>query len=48
MEYNHWAISTTGRSIDVFTDAGQEYLVNEFLPDLSDADYFAGFKNLLI
>ena len=47
MEYNDWAISTTGRSIDVFTDAGQEYLVNEFLPDISDADYFAGFKKFI-
>lgn len=38
-----WAISTTGEAISVFTDAGQEYMVEQFLPYLSDGAYLEAF-----
>lgn len=49
MEDRDWAISTTGCCIRAFTDAGQEYMVNQFKPDLSDGYYseaFGTFANL--
>lgn len=38
-----WAISTAGYGITAFTDAGQEYLTEQFLGDLSDGQYAAAF-----
>lgn len=36
---NDWAISTKGYGITAFTDAGQEYMVSQIRPYLSDGDY---------
>lgn len=43
MEDRSWAISTTGRAIETFTDEGQEYMVEKFRPYLSDGDYMQAF-----
>lgn len=43
MEDRDWWISTTGYGITAFTDAGIEYLSDEFLPDLSAGDYAEAF-----
>ncbi len=44
MEYSDWAISTYGYAIYAFTDAGQEYMADEFLPYLSDGEYEEAFS----
>jgi len=44
-----WAISTTGYGITAFTDAGQAYMTERIVSDLSDgyyADAFTSFANL--
>lgn len=38
-----WCLSTTGFGITAFTDAGQAYMSELFLPDLSEGDYAAAF-----
>ena len=38
-----WAVSTAGDGIYVFTDAGIDYMAEQFLPDLSDGDYMEAF-----
>lgn len=38
-----WAISTKGKGIDIFTDAGQKYMTDKFLPYLSDGKGYKGF-----
>lgn len=38
-----WAISTTGNGIDVFTDAGLDYMVDKFKPYLSDNEFYEAF-----
>ena len=38
-----WAISTSGYGITAFTDAGQEYMTNQFLGALSEGEYAAAF-----
>lgn len=38
-----WWISTTGYGITAFTDAGLEYMSEQFLPALSDGDYEKAF-----
>lgn len=43
MENRDWAISTCGYGISVFTDAGQEYMVGQFKPYLSNGDYYEAF-----
>ena len=43
MEDRDWAISTAGNGIKVFTDAGQRYMTDQFLPYLSDGDYNEAF-----
>ena len=43
MEERKWAISTSGYGIEVFTDAGQEYMVDKFKPYLSDGEYDEAF-----
>lgn len=48
MEERDWAISTHGFGITAFTDAGLEYLENQFLSDLSNgyyADSFTAYAN---
>ena len=44
MEYNDIVMSTKGFGITAFTDAGQDYMWDEFLPDVSDGNYFMGFS----
>lgn len=44
MENRDWAISTSGFGIDAFTDAGQEYIMEEILPYLSDGKYAKAFE----
>lgn len=44
MEDRDWAISTHGYGITAFTDAGQEYIVDKFLPSLSGGDYYEAFE----
>lgn len=43
MEDNDWWISTTGYGITAFTDAGIEYISQQFLSDLSDGNYAEAF-----
>lgn len=44
MEERDWCISTSGYGITAFTDAGQEYLAEKFLPYLSDGAYVDAFQ----
>lgn len=44
MEERDWCISTSGYGITAFTDAGQEYLSEKFLPYLSDGAYADAFQ----
>lgn len=43
MKERTWAISTHGAAIDAFTDAGQEAMTDQFVPKLSEGDYFDAF-----
>lgn len=43
MENSDWYITTTGYGITAFTDAGIEYLSEQFLDDLGDGNYAAAF-----
>ena len=43
MEDRDWWISTHGFGITAFTDAGIDYLSEQFRPSLSDGDYSAAF-----
>ena len=47
MEERDWATSTTGYGIDVFTDAGQEYIMDIVLDDLSNAEYYDAFRSFV-
>ncbi|ADL32959.1 hypothetical protein bpr_I0210 [Butyrivibrio proteoclasticus B316] len=44
MEDREWAISTHGTAAYVFTDYGQEELMDEMIPYLRDDDYYDAFK----
>ncbi len=44
MEDSDWWISTAGYGITAFTDAGIEYLGNQFVPSLSDGDFVGAFE----
>lgn len=44
MEERDWAISTHGFGVTAFTDAGQKRLVDQFIGDLSDGNYFSAFN----
>ena len=48
MENRDWAITTYGFGIQAFTDAGQEYITERFLPDLSDGNYAAAFDHFAL
>ena len=37
-----WAISTKGKAIRAFTDAGQKYMTDIFIPYISDGDIYKG------
>jgi len=43
MEYRDWHVTTAGYGITAVTDAGLEYMFEQFIPYLSDGDYFTGF-----
>lgn len=43
MEERDWYVSTTGFGITAVTDAGLEYMSDNFLDDLSDGEYAAAF-----
>lgn len=43
MEDHDWAISTCGEAIEVFTDAGQEYMTDQFISYLSEEEYKTAF-----
>lgn len=43
MESRDWAISTCGYGITAFTDAGQKYMTEQFLPYLGDGEYAEAF-----
>lgn len=43
MEDRDWRISTSGYGITAITDAGIDYIADQFLPDLSDGDYADAF-----
>ena len=45
MEDRDWWISTSGYGITAFTDAGMDYMKDEFLPYLSDGDYSGAFQS---
>ena len=44
MEYGDWYISTCGKAISVFTDAGIEYMGEHFVPYLSDGEFYNAFN----
>ena len=44
MGSHDWHISTTGAGISVFTDSRIEYLGDQFVPYLSDGEYYDGFS----
>lgn len=43
MEYSEWHISTTGDGITAFTDAGLDHMAEQFVPYLSDGDFYTAF-----
>lgn len=45
MEERDWCMSTRGYGITAFTDAGQDYISELFLSDLSAGDYAVAFTN---
>ncbi len=44
MKDRDWAISTTGFAIKAFTDAGQEYIMDDVQPKLSSGNYYDAFS----
>ncbi len=43
MEYRDYWITTTGSAITAFTDAGLDYIEDDFVSYLSDGDYYTAF-----
>lgn len=43
MEYRDWRISTHGFGVQAFTDRGQQIIVDQMLPYLSDGEYYEAF-----
>ncbi len=41
----NWAISTSGFGITAFTDAGQEYTIEQISTELKDDDYYEAFED---
>ncbi|MGP1434165.1 MAG: TPM domain-containing protein [Catonella sp.] len=39
-----WGIVTTGKGMNIFTDAGQEYMTDKFIHYISDGDTYKGFE----
>lgn len=47
MEERDWYICTTGQAMDIFTKKGIDRMGDEFVPYLSDGDYYTGFVTFL-
>ncbi len=47
MDTREWAISTSGKGIEAFTDYGQEKLMDEMLPYLSEGNYYNAFSTFI-
>ena len=47
MENRKWAISTTGAGIPYFTDYGQERIMDDVKPYLSDGEYYDAFDTFV-
>ena len=45
MGSRQWALSTAGTGIEAFTDAGQEYIQEQFKPYLSAGKFYKAFKS---
>ena len=43
MEYRDYAITTTGKAINIFSDSDLDYIVNRILPQLGNGDYHGAF-----
>ncbi len=44
MEERDWYLSTRGFAVTAFTDAGIDYMAEEFVPYMSDGDFYRGFE----
>lgn len=44
MTNRDWAISTCGYATEIFADAGQQYMADQFLPYLSNGEYARAFS----
>lgn len=44
MDSRDWIMSTSGYGVTAFTDAGQKYMSEQFLPDLGDGEYAKAFE----
>lgn len=47
MEDSDWWVSTTGYGIQVITDAGLDYMADQFVPYLSDGEYAEAFETFI-
>lgn len=47
MEENDWWVSTTGYGIQVVTDAGLDYMADQFVPYLSDGEFATAFETFI-
>ncbi len=47
MEEREWAISTSGTAVQAFTDYGQECMMDEMLPYLSQGNYYEAFSKYI-
>lgn len=47
MEERDWYICTTGRAVEIFTSKGIDRMGDEFVPYLSEGDYYFGFLTFL-
>lgn len=47
-ESRDWAISTHGYGITAFTDAGQEYIIEQIKPELGEDDFAAAFSQFAV
>lgn len=43
VDERNWAISTNGKSIDIFTDIGQKYIMDKVSPALKDNDFDSAY-----
>ena len=48
MSERKWAISTYGFGTEAFTDAGQEYIMKQIRPALSDGNHYQAFMSYAV